>query len=148
MHAAAFPSDAEARLVDALRAARRAALSLVAEHDGQVVGHVLFSPVKSNRGRGLGLAPLAVLPRHQRQGIGAALIRAGIEACRAGGYDYAVVLGDPGYYRRFGFRRALDLGLQNEYGAQDEFMVLELRLGGLAGVTGLVKYCREFAALA
>ena len=148
MHAAAFPTDAEARLVDALRDARRAVLSLVAEHDGQVVGHVLFSPMHSNRGQGLGLAPVAVLPRDQRQGIGAALIRAGIEACRAAGFDYVVVLGDPGYYRRFGFRRALDLGLQNEYGAHDEFMVLELRLGGLAGVAGMVKYCSEFAALA
>ena len=148
MHATAFPTDAEARLVDALRAAGQAAVSLVALVQDDIVGHVLFSPVAANSGRGVGLAPVAVLPRDQGQGIGAALIRTGIESCRAAGYDYVVVLGDPGYYRRFGFRRALDLGLQNEYGAHDEFMVLELRLGGLAGVAGMVKYCSEFAALA
>jgi putative acetyltransferase len=140
VHAAAFPSDAEARLVDELRKNGRAMLSLVAEQDGRIAGHVVFSPVTP--GRGLGLAPLAVLPAFQRQGIGGALIRAGIAAASA---DYLVVLGDPAYYRRFGFRRALDIGLENEYGVRDEFMVLELRPGGLAGVRGLVKYAAEFA---
>ena len=146
MHAAAFATDAEARLVDRLRAAGHAAISLVAL-EGRIVGHVLFSEVQASAGRGLGLAPVAVLPAHQRSGIGAALVLAGIEASRSAGYDYAVVLGEPAYYRRFGFRRALDFGLGNEYGAQDEFMVLELRPGALAGLRGMVTYSAEFAEL-
>ena len=100
VHAAAFPSDAEARLVDALRDAGHAAVSLVAL-ESKIVGHVLFSPTRSNQGRGVGLAPLAVLPQYQRQGAG---------------YDYIVVLGEPAYYRRFGFRRALDFGEFAELG--------------------------------
>jgi len=115
VHAAAFPSDAEARLVDALRDAGHAAVSLVAL-ESKIVGHVLFSPTRSNQGRGVGLAPLAVLPQYQRQGIGAALASAGIGACRSAGYDYIVVLGEPAYYRRFGFRRARDFGEFAELG--------------------------------
>ncbi len=126
MHAAAFATDAE---------------------EGGIVGHVLFSEVQAGAGRGVGLAPVAVLPAHQRSGIGAALVLAGIEACRSAGYHYVVVLGEPAYYRRFGFRRALDFGLGNEYGAQDEFMVPELRTGALAGLRGVVSYCGEFAEL-
>ena len=143
LHAAAFPTDAEARLVDSLRGAGKAVVSLVGVSGESVVGHVLFSPVSP--GRGLGLAPIAVLPEFQKRGIGAALIEEGIETCRKAQFGFLVVLGAPGYYTRFGFRRALDLGLENEYGARDEFMVLELRPGGLAGVRGLVKYAAEFA---
>ncbi|HEX2197024.1 MAG TPA: N-acetyltransferase [Burkholderiales bacterium] len=140
VHASAFPSDAEARLVDALRKAGRVSVSLVAAVEGQIVGHVLFSPVTP--GRGLGLAPLAVLPRFQELGIGSELVESGLDACEA---DYAVVLGDPAFYARFGFRRALDYGLDNEYGAREEFMVLELRPGALDGVRGRVQYSPEFA---
>ena len=151
VHAAAFPTDAEARLVDALRASGRAAVSLVAEVDGAVVGHVLFSPVSVEGSPalpiGVGLAPLAVLPGDQRRGVGARLIRSGLEACRRAGFGFAVVLGAPGYYRRFGFRRALDDRLQNEYGVDEEFMALELRPGALGGVLGVVRYAPEFAAL-
>jgi putative acetyltransferase len=140
VHASAFPTDVEARLVDALRTNNHAAISLVAVVAAEVVAHVLFSPVRP--GRGLGLAPLAVRPEFQKQGIGSALVRAGLAAAA---HDYAVVLGDPAYYGRFGFRRARDFGLDNEYGALDQFMARELRPGGLANVRGLVQYSSEFA---
>jgi len=147
VHQAAFATDDEARLVDALRAAGHATISLVAELDGQVVGHVLFSPVSVagavEMTKGVGLAPVAVLPSHQRRGIGSALIRAGLAACREEGFGYVVLLGHPEYYPRFGFRRASDVGLDNEYGADDAFMVLELMPGGLPPA-GLVQYGPEF----
>jgi putative acetyltransferase len=147
VHLAAFPTDAESRLVDALRASGRAIVSLVAEVRGEVLGHVLLSPVELDpKGplRGAGLAPVAVLPGHQRRGIGGALIRAGLARCAALGLDFVVVLGDPGYYGRFGFRRASDLGLGNEYGADEAFGVLELRPGSFGGTRALVRYAPEF----
>lgn len=119
---AAFPTPAEAALVASPRAA---------------------GPIAA----GLGLAPLAVLPSEQRRGIGAALVRAGLDACRACGCRFVVVLGDPAYYARFGFRRASDLGVANEYGADAEFMLRELAPGGLPPGGGLARYASAFAAL-
>jgi putative acetyltransferase len=145
LHKAAFPSDTEARLVDAIRANGNDRVSLVAVADGKVVGHVLFSPVEVEGSAGLGLAPVAVLPAFQGRGIGAALIEAGIAACREQGVKFVVVLGEPGYYRRFGFR-ATHLG--NEYGAGEAFMALELEPHALAAVHGVVKYGMEFSAFA
>jgi putative acetyltransferase len=146
VHVAAFPTPRESRLVDAVRRAGGAVVSLVAERDGALVGHILFSPVAVERGarRGLGLAPLAVLPAHQRHGIGAALVRAGLRQARARGDDFVVVLGEPVYYRRFGFAAASGVGLTNEYGADAAFMALALHEEGLAGVSGLVTYGPEF----
>ena len=119
---AAFPTPAEAALVASPRAA---------------------GPIAA----GLGLAPLAVLPSEQRRGIGAALVRAGLDACRACGCRFVVVLGDPAYYARFGFRRASDLGVANEYGADAEFMLRELAPGGLPPGGGLARYAQACAAL-
>jgi putative acetyltransferase len=93
----------------------------------------------------VGLAPVAVLPEFQRQGIGSQLIRDGLERCKQAGYDAVVVLGDPAYYFRFGFTRAADSGLHNEYGVHDEFMVVALHEGALRGASGMVKYLPEFA---
>jgi putative acetyltransferase len=147
VHRAAFPSHLEAQLVDALRQAGKATISLVADLRGSIIGHVLFSPVSVEQGpaRGLGLAPVAVHPEWQRTGVGTALVQAGLAAAKARDCGFVVVLGAPAYYRRFGFSTARVFGLQNEYGADDPFMALELKPNALAGVSGLVKYAPEFA---
>lgn len=144
----AFKGPIEVRLVDLLREANKATISLVATFDNRVVGHILFSSItiESNprNMRGLGLAPLAVLPECQRRGIGSGLVTKGLEECRKKGYDIAVVLGDVPYYTRFGFKRARLYGLSNEYNADENFMALELKEGALNSVSGLVKYQPEF----
>jgi len=149
VHCAAFPTAAEASLVDRLRAGDQARVSLVAEVDRCVVGHILFSPVSVTTPCaccwGLGLAPLAVLPSRQRCGVGAALVRNGLAVCRREGCAFVVVLGHPGYYTRFGFRRASAGGLKNEYAADEAFMILELQPGSLPPRGGLAKYGPEFA---
>jgi len=124
--------------------------SLVADQHGQVVGHILFSRVTIDNApgcRALGLAPVGVRPANQRAGIGSRLIREGLLRCQDAGYDLVVLIGAPAYYARFGFHAAKPHGLDNEYGANDEFMVLELRKGSLAALAGLVRYAPEFAEL-
>lgn len=103
---AAFSGRDEADLVERLRAHGDAAIELVWDESGTIAAHVLFSPMAAPF-RALALAPLAVLPERQRQGIGTALARAGIERARAGGWDAVFVLGDAAYYPRFGFDAAL-----------------------------------------
>ncbi len=99
IHAGSFPTPGEARLVDLLRAAGRLSVSLIAEVDELVVGHVAFSPVRCASGAvGAGLGPIAVAESHRRRGIAAELVRAGLQACREAGFGWAVVLGDPAYY--------------------------------------------------
>lgn len=144
----AFPTLQEARLVDLLREAGRLSASLVAEVDGRIVGHVAFSPVSTDSGAvGAGLGPLAVLEEHRRRGIAARLVEAGLTACRSLGFGWAVVLGEPAYYARFGFRPAREVGLTDEYGGGDAFQVLELSPGALPAGAGLVRYAPEFASL-
>ena len=147
----AFGGPAEAVLVDRLRAADKAVISLVAQRGDQVVGHILFSPITVAHApdsfRGAGLAPLSVLPEYQNQGIGSHLVRDGLAACQSAGFDIVVVLGHVGFYPRFGFAPAAGYGLGNEYDASDSFMVLELRSGTLGSISGLVKYAAEFAEL-
>jgi putative acetyltransferase len=109
----AFGTNGEADLVDALRADGGDVISLVAEQDEIVVGHILFSPVTLSGSLRLplaGLAPMAVLPACQRSGIGSQLVPAGLDACRTHGFAAAVVLGYPEFYPRFGFRRASEFG--------------------------------------
>jgi putative acetyltransferase len=142
---AAFPGDAEGRLVDALRANGKAIISLVAVKGNEVLGHILFSPVTttpSSDARGIGLAPVAVRPAAQSQGIGSKLIGEGLRLCKALGFDYCVVLGSPEYYQRFGFEKASPFGIRNEYGVDDEFMIIRFSECNLAGV---VNYDSEFA---
>ncbi|EPX63775.1 GCN5-related N-acetyltransferase [Cystobacter fuscus DSM 2262] len=152
VNARAFGRDAEAGLVDALRGAGGVTLSLVAWVGEQVVGHILFSPVEIDRGGGqdaaVGLGPMAVLPDHQRHGVGARLIRAGIDQLREAGHGAVVVLGHPDYYPRFGFARASRFGLRWEEECPDEaFMALELREGFLGTRPGIVRYRPEFSAV-
>lgn len=147
---AAFPTAEEARLVDLLRGNDHLRISLVADADGEIVGHIGFSPIEvdgESQG-GIGLAPVAVLPSCQRQGIGSRLIREGLAACERAGLGFVVVLGWPLYYPRFGFIRADRRGLGNEYGADESFMVLELRAGTIPERGGMVRYGPEFAEFA
>jgi putative acetyltransferase len=145
----AFPTDAEARLVDRLRDAGDLSLSLVAVDPGsRIVAHIAFSPVTTARGdAGLGLAPLAVLPECQRCGIGSRLIREGLRRCREHGDGWIVVLGEPTYYARFGFEPAPRHGLHDEYGGGDAFQVLALQPGAVPRDAGLVRYAAAFASL-
>jgi len=146
---AAFGQPAEAALVDALRDAGAVIASLVAEDEGVIVGHILFSPATLTAGSAAtpvaALGPMAVLPERQGQGIGGALVRAGLAACRAAGYDLCIVLGHAEYYPRFGFRPSAPFGIRWERDVPAEvFMVAELVPGALAGRAGIVRYRPEF----
>jgi|SRR5688572_12998714 len=147
INVAAFGRSEEAKLVDLLRARAEPLVSLVAEDNAAVVGHIMFTPVSLAGYRGLimGLAPMAVEPRRQRAGIGSALVRAGLERCRDLGAAAAVVLGHPGYYPKFGFAPAARYGLSCEYDVPAEaFMALETLPGALRGASGKVKYHAAF----
>lgn len=154
VHAAAFPGDGEARLVDALRASVTPSVSLVATlgEGGDVVGHVFVSPVTLDtepEARDLGgLAPVGVLPAHQGRGVGGALVRAALEASRRAGFRAIFLLGDPAWYARFGFAPAGPLGFG--YGDGDPgaaFQQVELEPGALAGRRGRMRYPDAFDAL-
>ena len=140
--------DAEPRLVEALRGLP-GVISLVAELDGQVVGHILFTPIYIETANGnilaVSLAPLAVRPGYQNQGIGAVLSRRGLDECLAQGHRIAIVLGHPNYYPRFGFSAVLAKPLLCPWGDCGEaWMALELVPGALEGVTGKVVYPKPF----
>jgi putative acetyltransferase len=147
VHQAAFPSAVEAELVDRLRAHGKAAVSLVAEDGGQIVGHIVFSPVTFDPPLAVtafGLAPMAVLADHWKHGVGRRLVQNGLAECHAQGACLVVVLGEPDYYERFGFERASRHGLRNEFGAEDAFMVYWLDSGAHPPPGTLVKYAPEF----
>jgi putative acetyltransferase len=149
----AFGQSAEADLVERLRQACTDSLSLVAEDDA-VSGHILFtSVVVASAGRrvlGMGLAPMAVLPDRQRQGIGSQLVRRGLDILRERGCPFVVVVGHPEYYRRFGFEPASMHGLASQWeGVPDAaFMVSVLDVHAMAGVSGVAKYREEFNEVA
>lgn len=163
VHRTAFGQPQEPELVDALRRAGAASVSLVAVHRTEneneqeptedVVGHILFSPVSvvdgdRTVGSGLGLAPMAVLPGIQHQGIGSKLVHAGIEACREADVAFLVVLGHEHFYPRFGFRPARPQGLLCGWPVPDPvWMALPLRSDALDGVAGHVRYHAAFDAL-
>lgn len=146
----AFGQSVEAEIVDSVRDRCPDTVSLVAVEAHQIVGHIFFSPVFASGQKGLiqgmGLAPMAVLPRHQRQGIGSSLIQAGIEAMRERNCPFVIVLGHPEYYPRFGFVPASHHGLTCQWqGVPDEaFMVLILDESNMAGVSGIIRYRDEF----
>jgi putative acetyltransferase len=150
----AFKGNDEAKLVDAVREAGYfiPALSLVAEKGGRIVGHILFTPIRIEEAGGaapaLALAPMAVLPSCQDQGIGSALVKHGLNECRKLGHKIVVVVGHPEYYPRFGFVKAGEKGLKLPFEAPDEvFMVLELVPDALSGVKGTVEYPPAFHAV-
>lgn len=148
---AAFEGTDEADLIDALRVSPAwiPGLSLVAQDGDAIVGHALFTRARVAARPALGLAPVAVEPSRQRQGIGDALVRAGLAVARALDERVVVVIGHPSYYPRFGFVPAVPRGLTSVFAPgehADAFMVLELAPGALDGVTGPVEYAAPFGA--
>lgn len=143
----AFGGEDETSIVGRVRESAHPIISLVADEDG-VVGHILFSPVtigEDHEGLLMGLGPVAVTPVRQRQGIGSALIRAGLEECRRLGVRGVVVVGHPEYYPRFGFTRASGFGLTCEFEVPDDvFMALEL-VKSAFGAGGLIRYHASFS---
>jgi putative acetyltransferase len=152
IHHRAFGRLEEAELVEKLRSVADPQISLVAELDGQVVGHIFFSPVtiegENSSFVALGLAPMAVWPGLQNRGIGSQLVRVGLETARKSGHTAVVVLGHRDYYPRFGFEVASRKGLRCEFPAPDEaFLVVELEPEALHGRSGLVKYLPAFSSV-
>lgn len=149
---AAFDTDGEADLVDKLREDDKIILSLVAEVDEQIVGHILFTPAvieyKDKSHEVAGLAPMAVLPKFQRGGVGKALVNKGLEMLHKTEYDAVIVLGHPEYYPKFGFEKASEFGIIFENEVPDEaFMIIELKEGALKNIHGIAKYLPQFNEL-
>lgn len=152
VQAAAFGQEAEAELVEALRVDAHPRLSLVAEREGHILGHVFFSPVKIGHAADApefaGLAPVGVLPDEQGTGVGSALVRAGLARCQAMGWRAVFLVGDPRYYARFGFVLAAPLGFHYLSPAFDPALqVAVLEPGALDGIAGEVVYHPAFAVV-
>lgn len=146
----AFGGLDEGATVDLLRQRGKHLLSLVAEQDGEIVGHILFTAMTIETPGGIvpavGLAPMAVLPAHQRQGVGSALIRAGLQRLREDGHRVCFVLGHPTYYPKFGFERSdrYNLACTYEEAPPEAFMVLALVPGELDDLSGVAHYLPEW----
>ncbi|MDH4204015.1 MAG: N-acetyltransferase [Desulfobacteraceae bacterium] len=146
----AFGQLLEGRIVDNLRKSCNRILSLVAISKNKVVGHIMFSPVtiETQEGviEGMGLAPMAVLPELQNQGIGSILVKEGLRIIRNTPCPFVIVLGHEKYYPRFGFQRASKYGLKSQWkGIPDEaFMAMILKDSVMKGVSGIVRYRDEF----
>ncbi len=141
----AFGREVEGQLVDALREEGAVILSLVAVEGEEIVGHLLFSPVtiegEGEKHEVVALAPLAVLPSHQKKGIGKRLTEEGLKQLKEIGIPAVIVFGHPEYYPAFGFLPAREFGLTCEYPeAGDAFMALELEPGWLADKKGLARH--------
>jgi putative acetyltransferase len=145
IHASAFPTTAEADLVNKLRRDGDVVYSLVAVSAEKILGHALYSKMQSPDGF-LGLAPVAVFTSHRRQGIADALIKRGLELAKADGWSGVFVLGGD-YYKRFGFDPELAAGFSSPY-AGPHFMALPLQSEGLKIPSGLAEYPRAFLELA
>lgn len=148
---AAFGRTNEAELVNKIRNSPNfiPELSIVAIQDRNLVGHILFSPItietNEQKSSALALAPLAVIPTHQNQGIGSQLVQTGLSMCCDLGHEIVIVLGHPQYYRRFGFQTASQFGISAPFSVPEEaFMVLELKPGALVNIKGTVSYPAYF----
>jgi putative acetyltransferase len=145
----------EARLVGLIRDSEQfiPELSLAAiKGDGEVIGHILFSIINLVTEQGtvptLGLAPMAVKPDYQNNGIGSALVKEGIKASKALGYEHIFVLGHPNFYPRFGFSPSSQFGILSPFPVPDEiFMALEIEKGSLSGLQGKIEYPPAFNAV-
>ncbi len=144
----AFGHDREGSIVDALRLNGAVLLSLVATLGGQVVGHIMYSPLSVCNISGAALGPMAVLPEYQRQGIGSRLIEAGNRTLKERGCPVIVVVGHADYYPRFGFKPANAYGISCEWDVPDNvFMALVLNPENTQGMSGLAKYRHEFSSV-
>lgn len=147
----AFKGPGEAQVVDLLRKSGETFVSIVAEINGQVVGHVLFTTVRlvaatGETVSGMGLAPLAVHPEYQNQGIGSILCEAGVEEIKDRDVPFVVVLGHPTYYPRFGFEPAYKYGFRCAYEdvPAEAFMIKIYQPQVLEGLSGVIYYRQEF----
>lgn len=146
----AFGQPDEADLVDKLRKRCQEILELVAVRGDEVIGHILFSPAtcvcRERTVTGAALGPMAVAPRHQRQGIGTELVKFGVSILREKGCPFLVVIGHPAYYPRFGFRPASQFGIHCDWDIPDAvFMMMVLAEEEMQGVRGRVTYRPEFS---
>jgi putative acetyltransferase len=143
----AFGSQYEAELVDKLRTEGAVLFALVAEIQERIVGHILFSRMSIETSDGsipaTALAPMAVLPEHQRRGIGGRLVRHGLNLLHEQGERIVIVVGHPNYYPRFGFSSEKAHALESPF-PKDAFMAMELSPGALDGVRGCVRYPAAF----
>lgn len=163
INASAFSSESEANLVSTLRKQEPRCISIVAESDGVILGHLMLSPVTlhdttkvttnntTNNTTKLelyGLAPMAVHPNHQNQGIGSALVKEGLRLCKAAEIDAVVVLGHPEFYPRFGFTPSSGFNIVSEFDVPEEvFMILEIKKGVLDEYSGTIKYHSAFSQI-
>jgi len=151
MNNLAFKQENEGRLVENLRKNTDfiPGLSLVAEEDNELVGHILFFPIKIINDKlihtSLALAPMSVHPSRQKKGIGSALVRQGLKAAKEKGFKSVIVVGHANYYPRFGFKPASGWNIKAPFDVpKDVFMAVELTENGLKNVAGTVKYPDEF----
>ena len=148
----AFGGDSEARLVNLLRRSKAFIpdLSLVAVDEYKVVGYILFTRIviRADDGKqfhSLALAPMAVRPEFQKQGVGRQLVMHGLNRAKDLGHKSVIVLGHEHYYPRFGFVPAANWHIRSPYDVpSNSFMAIELVSGGLKGITGMVEYPKEF----
>jgi putative acetyltransferase len=143
----AFGQDQEANIVDALRSNGAALLSLVATLNGRTVGHIMYSAVSIGGSvTGAALGPMAVVPEHQRQGIGSRLVATGNRKLEGVGCPFILVVGHPQFYARFGFKPAGVYGITCEWDVPDDvFMMLVLDEAKMRGVSGMAAYRHEFS---
>jgi putative acetyltransferase len=146
----AFENLAEGKVIDKIRSSDAEILSLVAEKEDKIVGHIFYSTAeiksKNSTIRGMGLAPMAVLPEFQKQGIGKMLIQESLNMLRKEEHAFIIVLGHEDYYPKFGFEKASKYGIKCQWdGVPDEaFMIMNLDQEKMKGVTGLAKYRDEW----
>ena len=151
VHIQAFNGEAEATLVEKLRTTPKyiRELSLVARHRNQVIGHVLFYPIKIKTNKkkcdSLALAPVSVIPKFQNRKIGTTLIQKGLEKAKKLGFKSVIVIGHPEYYPRFGFQTASKYGITAPFKVPDNaLLALELQKNALKNCNGTIRYPTQY----